>query len=62
MKRTVLRIGGNILVGKTIAKSLGDDFQVVSTAGYHTPRDCYQLAVEEPNKLAPYYLMKIQKL
>ena len=51
MRKKVLLIGGNSLVGQSIAMSLGDNYQVVPTAGHHDPESGYRLTVEEPNKL-----------
>ncbi|MCM1216162.1 MAG: sugar nucleotide-binding protein [Lachnospiraceae bacterium] len=51
MKRKVLLIGGNSLVGQAITEGLGDCCQIVPTAGHHTPENGYQLAAEEPDKL-----------
>ncbi len=58
MGRKVLLIGGNGLVGQAIAKSLGDDFQIIPTAGHHVLENGYQLAVEEPNKLMEILLQE----
>lgn len=49
--KKVLLIGSNGLVGQTIAKGLGDDYQIIPTAGHHDPENGYRLAVEGPNKL-----------
>ena len=51
MRKKVLLIGGNSLVGQSIAMSLGDGYQIVSTAGHHDPESGYRLTVEAPNKL-----------
>ena len=51
MKKKVLLLGGNGLVGHAVAEALGDDYQIVPTAGHHDPEHGYRLTVEEPNKL-----------
>ncbi len=51
MGKKVLLIGGNSLVGKSIASGLDDDYQIISTAGHHAPENGYQLMAEEPDKL-----------
>lgn len=51
MRRKVLLIGGNSLVGQAIVRGLEDGFQMILTAGHHVPENGYQLAVEEPDKL-----------
>lgn len=38
-------------MGRSIAMGLGDNYQVVPTAGHHDPESGYRLTVEEPNKL-----------
>lgn len=51
MKPKILLIGANSLVGRSIAASMENDFQIIPTAGHHEPEDGYQLAVEETDKL-----------
>lgn len=51
MRKKVLLIGGNSLVGQSIISGLNDNYQIISTAGHHAPEDGYQLMVEEPSKL-----------
>lgn len=51
MGKKVLLIGSNSLVGQSIISGLGDNYQIIPTAGHHTPENGYQLIVEEPNKL-----------
>ncbi len=51
MRKRVLLIGGNGLVGQSIAMNLGDGYQIVPTAGHHDPENGYRLTAEEPNKL-----------
>lgn len=51
MRKKVLLIGGNSLVGQSIVSGLDDNYQVILTAGHHVPENGYQLMVEEPNKL-----------
>ena len=51
MKKKVLLIGGNSLVGKSIVPGLGDNYQMILTAGHYVPENGYQLRIEEPNKL-----------
>lgn len=51
MGEKVLLMGGNGLVGRSIAVSLGDGYQVVPTAGHRSPESGYRLAVEEPDRL-----------
>lgn len=51
MKKKVLLIGGNSLVGQAIAAGLGDSYQIISTAGHHAPENGHQLMIEEPDKL-----------
>lgn len=51
MKEKVLLIGGNSLVGRLMATSLEDDYQIVLTAGHHNPEGGYCLTVEDPDKL-----------
>ena len=58
MKQKVLRIGGNGLVGKAVAKALGDDCQVLLTAGHHDPENGYRLTAEEPDKLMKILIQK----
>lgn len=52
MRKKVLLIGGNSLVGQAIASGLGGDYQVIPTAGHHAPENGYQLMAEEPERLA----------
>ena len=52
MKKKVLLLGGNGLVGKAVAEALEDDYLIVPTAGHHDPENGYRLTAEEPNKLA----------
>ena len=51
MRKKVLLIGGNSFVGQSIVSGLGDNYQIISTAGHHASESGYQLLVEEPNKL-----------
>lgn len=51
MKKKILLIGGNGLVGKAVAHSLKEEYQIVSTAGHEKIKDGYQLTVEEADKL-----------
>lgn len=51
MRKKVLLIGGNSLVGQSIAMNLGDDYQIIPTAGHHDPENGYRLAAEEPDRL-----------
>lgn len=51
MKKKVLLIGGSGLVGQAVAEALGDDYQMIPTAGHHDPENGYRLTAEEPNKL-----------
>lgn len=51
MEKKVLLIGGNGLVGQSIALGLDYKYQIISTAGHHVPKNGYRLMVEEPNKL-----------
>lgn len=51
MRKKVLLLGGNSLVGQSIVSGLGDSYQMIPTAGHHTPENGYQLMAEEPNKL-----------
>lgn len=51
MRKKVLLIGGNSLVGQSIVSGLDDNYQIISTAGHHAPENGYQLRVEEPDKL-----------
>ena len=51
MKKKILLLGGNGLVGKAVAEALGNDYQIVPTAGHHDPENGDRLTVEEPNKL-----------
>ncbi len=51
MRKKVLLIGGNSLVGKSIVPGLGDNYQMIPTAGHYVPENGYQLRIEEPNKL-----------
>lgn len=51
MKKKILLIGGNSLVGRSIAAGLEDNYQIIPTAGHHVPENGYQLMVEEPDKL-----------
>ena len=51
MERKVLLLGGNGLVGQAVAEALGDNYQIIPTAGHHDPENGYRLTVEEPNKL-----------
>lgn len=51
MRKKVLLIGGNGLVGQSIVSGLDDNYQIIPTAGHHVPENGYQLMIEEPNKL-----------
>ena len=51
MRKKVLLIGGSGLVGQSIVLGLDDNYQIISTAGHHTPENGYRLMVEDPNKL-----------
>ena len=51
MRRKVLLIGGNSLVGQAVTEGLEGSYQIVPTAGHHVPENGYQLAVEEPDRL-----------
>ena len=51
MREKVLLIGGNSLVGKSIVSGLGDNYQIIPTAGHYVPKNGHQLMIEEPNKL-----------
>lgn len=51
MKRKILLIGGNSLVGQAVDEALKNDYQIVPTAGHHDPENGYRLTVEEPDKL-----------
>lgn len=52
MRKKVLLIGGNSLVGQSVAMGLGDGYQIVPTAGHHDIEGGYRLAVEETDRLA----------
>lgn len=51
MRKKVLLLGGNSLVGQSIAMSLGNSYQIVPTAGHRDLENGYRLTVEEPHKL-----------
>lgn len=51
MRKKVLLIGGNSLVGQSIASGLDNNYQIISTAGHHAPQNGYQLMIEESDKL-----------
>lgn len=51
MRKKVLLIGGNSLVGQSIAMGLGDGYQIVPTAGHRDLENGYRLTVEELDKL-----------
>lgn len=51
MKKKVLLLGGNGLVGRSIAASLKDGYQIIPTAGHHDPENGYRLTLEEPDRL-----------
>lgn len=51
MRRKVLLIGGNSLVGQAVTEGLEGAYQIVPTAGHHVPENGYQLAAEEPDRL-----------
>lgn len=44
-------LGGDGLVGRSIAANLKDGYQIIPTAGHHDPESGYQLTVEEPDRL-----------
>lgn len=51
MRKKVLLIGGNSFVGQAIISGLGGSYQIISTAGHHTPKNGHRLLIEEPDKL-----------
>lgn len=51
MRRKVLLIGCNSLVGQSIVAGLHDNYQIIPTAGHHAPENGYPLMIEEPDKL-----------
>lgn len=51
MRKKILLIGANGLVGQSIIMSLDDSYQIIPIAGHRVPEKGYQLMVEEPNKL-----------
>lgn len=51
MRKKVLLIGGNSLVGQSIIAGLGNSHQIIPTAGHHAPENGHQLMVKKTNKL-----------
>ena len=51
MRKKVLLIGYNSLVGQSIVSGLDSNYQIIPTAGHHVPENGYQLMIEEPDKL-----------
>lgn len=52
MKKKVLLLGANGLVGQAFAAALGEDDQIIPAAGHSAPEGGYRLPAEEPERLA----------